>query len=968
EQLQEFNDNHDVYKLQNEYGGAHGLAQALGSNIKEGISNYEVQERGFHFGKHFSLQRVSPTRYNSWFRLFIITFKDSFMKTFLILAIISIILGVILPTEQKERRKGWIEGVSLLIGCLFVCVANSFIGWQKKRKWNEIHTLQDAQYRVKVTRDGKITSILMENLVVGDILHVEPGDFVTCSGIVVDSHNLICDESFFTANDTNSLKDKNLNPFIDPETFIVEGYGSILVTSVGVKQILLDALLNSKDEESSSPLETRLFSIANNIWKIAIGFSLSVFALLMVGWTIYKIGLIQNYQEEWIVTDLLTVLKMICLCFSVLFVCTPNGIYKIITTSMAYSSRKTIRDNILLSVNQNMDVSERLGYTSQVIIGKSALTQKSMEVVKAIIAGENIEIGTGDVQIDETLLQILSSALSVNSRADIRNDDNMQIEESIGDSLDCSLLIFLQQIGVDYAPIRNYYFENNKIVKMFTKKNGTMTTIVRNNGNYILFTKGCYESILENSSGELLKEGVVASFTDNRKEELRETMSKHIQEGYTIIAIAYREIEDTNILFENNLTIDDDCYSNLVLISFLIILNPLTTGIKESISQLRDAGIFVRLVTGESVSSAKRLATECGIMTEDGTCLEGPSFFNLNEDELIKTLPNLQVVARANNAHKYHLISELQKQGEFVTILSSSHKDVPSIRKADIGAVCGIKGSHWSKYYADLFITDDRLSSLVRAIAWGRALFYNIQKYLVFHMTINIVVMTLTAVTSITAYLLSPVQFPPFNPVQLLFVHIIMDIFAALSLASDPPHKETMKQDPIKPKSSIVRKNMKFHIVGQILYQLVVLMILHYSGIYICINNKDGDKLFVETMVFNTFIFCQIFNEINCRRIDNGMNLLKNIHHSLLFVAIFILNIAFQVFLVQLSLASLVPLTWYQWLVCVAIGFICVPFGYVLRFLSSRIITSNKLKKGMNKIFKRMVRSVPSRNHNLNIT
>ncbi|KAG2392937.1 hypothetical protein C9374_009514 [Naegleria lovaniensis] len=973
EELDALSSKRDISELEYTYGGVKNIAKSLGTDIDQGINSLQVEERRIYFGKHLS----SPRRTNSWFKLFIDCFRQPFVTTFFILAVLSILFGVSLPEDQSQRQKGWIEGVSLLFGCLFVCLANSFNEWQKKRKWNEIYTKQDSEYRVNIIRDGKLCSLLMEDIVVGDVIQLEPGDFITCEGIIIECYNLICDENLFVGQQEMTLKDVKRNPFISSGTFVTNGYGKMLVTNVGLHSKYFEFCFNTINEEedgNNSALETRLAKIANNIWKISLGFSIGTFVVLFGGWMIFKIVSSSTNTSSWDQTDLITFLKIFCLCFSVLFVCTPEGIYKIITTSLAYSTRRTIKDNILCSFHQTPDVCERLSYTSQVIVDKSVLTQKNMNVVKVTIAGETIEMN-GENQIDETLLQILSSAIAVDSRATLKYSEHLENYEGIGDPLDCSLLLFLQQVGVDYAPIRNYYHKEHKVVKMFPVENGTMTTIVNNGKSHIIFTKGDYERIIQASSGELLKEGIVSPLDATKKSELVDKMHRYSSEGYYVIALAYREIEadcsDWTFL-------SSEYEEDFVIIALMILIDPIKPGVHESIAELHKAGITVKLVTSDNTHIARKIATECGILSNtqdnEGLIMEGPSLRHLIEEDVEKISKNLRVLSKANPYDKLRLITCLQRRDEFVTLFASSYKDLTAVQCANVGAVQGISGSHSTKNNSDLLITDDNLSSLVRAIAWGRALFYNIQKYLVFHMTINIVVMIFTAATALTSYLLTPTQLPPFNPVQLFWVHIIMDIFAALSLASDPPPSEIMTHLPTKPKHSIVTKNMKLHIIGQIIYQLVALLVLHYAGRYMCIHDQQANKICLcdptppstspstismtqvsYTIVFNAFVFCQIFNQFNCRRINNEWNLFKSIHKSLMFVGLFALTVSFQVLLVQVGLANLVPLTWYQWLVSVGVGLLCIPVGYLLRFLSSNIISSNKFKRGMNRIRNRVV-------------
>jgi len=966
EQLNEIMRVRDTITLEREYGGVDGIAKSLGSDIRNGIQGIQVEERRTDFGK--SITSFNGDWSTSWFQRFIYFFKEPFMTIFFLLSIFSIVFGVTLSDGILERRKGWIEGVSLLIGCLFVCVANASNEWQKARKYKEIYTKQETQYKTNVIRDGRVHSLLLDEIVVGDVLELVPGDYISCDGIIIDSFDLVCEEGEGLYSETSlSMKDKSSNPFVFSGSVVKAGYGRILVTAVGMNSDLMKSLLSSirpdeeeEDELVDSKLQIRLKNIAGNIWKISIAFSIGIFLILFGGWTIRQIIETNTGRDVWKASDLVVALRIAILSFSVFFVCSPKGIYKIITTSLSYSSRRTIKDNILFSFHRLPSVTELLAYTSQVFVDTDALCKNSISVVKSYIGGEFMEID-GENQIEETLLQIISSSISINSRADIKTLDDVETNEGMGNRIDIALLLFLKALGVDYHPIRKYYFDNKKIVEMSPLYNGQMSTVVDNGKTQsILYTKGNYEAILNACTHQVIKEGVVSPLEEFYKYELLEKMNSFTEEGYKVLAVAYKEVGPE---FKIDHT---EQQSDMVLIALLIMVNPIRPGVFEIIQQFKNAGICVRLVTGENVRTAKKTAFDSGILTTDGICLEGSSIRYMAEEDVDRILPNLQVVACAQQKELLTIIQSLQARGEHVTYLASRPGDLSLILAANVGAVKGVSGAHISKKNSDVMITDDDIITLFRAICWGRALFYNIQKYMVFHMTINIVVMIFTAITSTTSFAFSTVAFPPFNSVQLLWVHIIMDIFASLSLASDPPHNEVMFQDPIKPRHSIVTKNMKLHITGQIIYQIVMLTILHYVGRFMCVENPNGRKCLLEpigdnmskfstvqisdTIVFNTFIFCQLFNEINCRRINNEWNLLKSIHRSLMFVAIFALNVSFQVLMVQVGLAGLVPLNWYQWLLSVGIGFFCIPYGYFLRFIASRVLASNRFKKGMERM------------------
>ncbi|CEJ04353.1 Putative Calcium-translocating P-type ATPase, PMCA-type [Rhizopus microsporus] len=362
-------------------------------------------------------------------------------------------------------------------------------------------------------------------------------------------------------------------------------------------------------------------------------------------------------------------------------------------------------------------------------------------------------------------------------------------------------------------------------------------------------------------------------------------------------------------------------------------VDPLRPGVKEAVKACQKAGVFIRMVTGDNVVTAKSIAKQCGIYTPGGIVMEGPVFRNLPTHQMDAILPRLQVLARSSPEDKQILVRRLRELGDIVAVTGDGTNDGPALKLADVGFSMGITGTEVAKEASSIILMDDNFASIVKAIMWGRCVNDSVKKFLEFQITVNITAVILTFISAVV----SSKQKSVLTAVQLLWVNLIMDTFAALALATDPPTEELLDRPPEARTSPLITFKMWKMIIGQSIFQIIVTVVLLYSDIL----HYEADDPILQTIVFNTFVFCQIFNEINCRRIDSHLNIFHNILSNKFFLFIFFLCVGLQSIIVNFGGAAfqVVRIDGVSWAISVCVGLISIPIGVVIRLIPDELFS-----------------------------
>jgi Ca2+-transporting ATPase len=368
------------------------------------------------------------------------------------------------------------------------------------------------------------------------------------------------------------------------------------------------------------------------------------------------------------------------------------------------------------------------------------------------------------------------------------------------------------------------------------------------------------------------------------------------------------------------------------------IQDPLRPEVPAAIQKCHLAGVQVKMVTGDNINTATAIAESCGIKTKDGIVMEGPKFRQLSEEDMDKVIPNLQVLARSSPEDKRILVARLKKIGETVAVTGDGTNDGPALKTADVGFSMGIAGTEVAKEASSIILLDDNFKSIVTAIAWGRAVNDAVAKFLQFQITVNITAVILTFVSS----LYSSENESVLSAVQLLWVNLIMDTFAALALATDAPTEKILDRKPVPKSASLFTVTMWKMILGQAIYQLAITFMFFFAGNRILADYLDSnpDKAHnqLDTIVFNTFVWMQIFNEFNNRRLDNKLNIFEGMHRNYWFIGINAIMVGGQVMIIYVggTAFNVTEITATQWGICIAAAAGSLPWAVVLRCIPDK--------------------------------
>lgn len=386
------------------------------------------------------------------------------------------------------------------------------------------------------------------------------------------------------------------------------------------------------------------------------------------------------------------------------------------------------------------------------------------------------------------------------------------------------------------------------------------------NGRYRLYVKGASEILLEKCT-EIIhdptRDSSSSPMTDDNRQTLTNLIDNYASRSLRTIAMVYRDFDRwpakgaRTVEGDRNETVFEDIFKKMVLLSIVGIQDPLREGVPEAVRTCQNAGVVVRMVTGDNLITAKAIAGECGIFTEGGIIMEGPAFRKLTKTKMDQVIPRLQVLARSSPEDKRILVKRLKELGETVAVTGDGTNDAPALKTADVGFSMGISGTEVAKEASAIILMDDNFNSIVKAMMWGRAVNDAVKKFLQFQVTVNITAVLLTFITAVSSSSESSVL----TAVQLLWVNLIMDTMAALALATDPPTPSILDRKPDPKSAPLITITMWKMIIGEALYQLVITLLLYFGSYSILSYQSPHEISQVPTLVFNTFVWMQIFNQ-----------------------------------------------------------------------------------------------------------
>jgi len=919
EELSNLVKNHDSgsqKEIEDNYGGWKGLCEKLNTDANQGLPASEAQNQYHDRLAQFGPNVVEEKEARSWFSFFFDALGDKTLIILMIAAIVSIALGLAFPPPDESRSTAWIEGAAILIAVFCVSSVTSTNDYSKDKRFRALSALSEDR-KVKVIRAGEKKVISTSEVLVGDIVLLDTGDWIPGDMYFISGQSLSVDESAMTG-EPDAVRKSPQKPFLFSGCMVMEGTGKGIVMAVGPYSQWGRIKASLTKEAVKTPLQERLEDMAELIGKLGLVAAVVTFIAIILRWTIQEYG-VDNDDWKW--SDLSKLVDAAIISITIIVVAVPEGLPLAVTMALVYSMIQMMKDQNLV---RHLAACETMGGATCICSDKTGtLTQNKMTVMKVWVGAQLFDSppASGN-EVNAALLNPLCEGMSINSTAYI--DRTGSKTEFVGAKTECALLVFSEQMGFNYEDIRN----RADIITQFpfSSKKKRMSTLIGTTNGSRLYCKGASEVLLDLSTHVLDKSGNPIPLEEDQKKDLLKLIEDWAGDGYRTLCLCYRDFPEKVKADIKEDTIDTD----FTLIGIVGIEDPLRPEVPASVKQCKDAGITVRMLTGDNILTAKNIARKCGILT-DGIAIEGPKFRKLSTEEIDRLIPKLQIIARCSPEDKLILVTRLGELGEVVAVTGDGTNDAPSLKQADVGFAMGIMGTEVAKSAADIILMDDNFSSIEKAVLWGRNVYDSIRKFVQFQLTVNVVAVVVAFVGAVID------GETPLKAVQLLWVNLIMDTFAALALATEPPRIELFNRPPHGRNSPLITYKMWRLIAGQAIFQLAVLFWILKGGKhldFLDFEGHHGDDRKI-TVIFNTFVFMQLFNEINCRRLEDEKNVFQNFFANWIFIAVIIGTAIVQFLLVQFcgAFAKTTALDAGQWFFCIGIGAFSIPWAIVLRFI-----------------------------------
>lgn len=932
-------------------------------SVYKGLTDSEVIQNRNRYGENI----ITPPPQTPWWKLLLEKFEDPIIKILIVAAIIAIAVGL--------TNGHYLEGVGIVVAILLATVM-AFINEYKASKEFELLNSVNDELHVKVIRNGGVTSVPKRDVVVGDIVIVDRGDEIPSDGVLLESVSLIVNESSLTGEPstnktsipTNSYKTTYSPNLVLKGTTVTDGHGVYQTTAVGDStEIGKTAHAATVEVNNPTPLTKQLQKLSEYISSAAFFIAILAFVILTIfdlvnpvndftfeqeyvvavvvlsiiiilakywvpsinailGWlrVPFKIPLPypNNSKRQLLLllvsafliissglaiaallnidifsagilldSNLLShLLNYFMVSMTLIVVAVPEGLSMSVTLSLAYSMRKMTAENNLV---RKLQATETMGATTVICTDKTGtLTQNRMRVIDYDFLQDS------DTKNLSTLVKL---SLAVNSTAHL--DFSKEPTTVVGNPTDGALLLWLNELGVDYRLLRDSFKVD--VQHPFSSEKKYMITVGHSVdlGKRLLLVKGAPEKVLTMCSSQTV--------SDHIHEKLKEYQVKALR----TIAFAYSEVLSESLS-------DSEMPNSLIFLGIVGIADPLRDEVAAAINECHIAGIDVKMVTGDNQDTAIAIGKNAGLLTEHSNDLSisGPDFEKLSDDEALKVLPDLKVMYRARPSDKLRMVSLLQKLHNVVAVTGDGTNDAPALNQADVGLAMG-SGTQVAKDAADIILLDDSFSSIVNATRWGRALYQNIQKFLYFQLTINLVAVAIVLTGPFTGIDL------PLTVTQMLWVNLIMDTFAALALATEPPHSEIMKRKPRSPREFILNAGILRYLIATAIIFYIILV-----GLLLFYKYDDGFSSKELTCFFNIFVLIQFWNLFNARRLFGGVGIFS-FSSNKLFVTIALTILLGQFAIVQFGgeVFRTVPLTGIEWLLHIIATSPVLILGYLAK-------------------------------------
>lgn len=829
---------------------------------------------------------LTPTEKEPLWKQFLEKFGDPLIIILMIAGALSIGISCYEFFGLGQGAAVFFEPVGIFVAILLATGLAFYFELQADKEFTILNQVNDDE-PVEVIRNGNTTQIPRKDIVVGDIVILNTGEEVPADSELLEATSLHMDESTLTGESMTCSKSVNEKEFdlnatyptnhVMKGTKVMEGHGICRVLAVGDKTEqgkVFEAV--QIDDSVKTPLNEQLDGLSDWITKVSYGFA----ALIVIGRIIMYF--VTNGTDcfgsmEQVAPFIAYVLQTLMIAVTLVVVAVPEGLPMAVTLSLAYSMRRMLKTNNLV---RKMHACETMGATTVICTDKTGtLTQNLMSVDEMKMYGDAPE-------------KVLDEGIAVNSTASIDFSDNKK-PQILGNPTEGALLLWLNKNGVDYRAIR----ESVKTVAEvpFSTERKYMATIVESvalKGKKVLYVKGAPEIVFG-----LCKETSVS------KEDVDNQLTEYQNRAMRTLGFAYQVLNDGNKAIEDNKIVADKLY----FIGVAAIADPVRLDVPSAVKECVDAGISVKIVTGDTPGTAKEIARQIGLWDDEKdterNIITGPEFAALSDEELQERILDLKIISRARPMDKKRLVETLQKKNQVVAVTGDGTNDAPALRAAHVGLSMG-DGTSVAKEASDITIIDNSFSSIGKAVMWGRSLYQNIQRFLLFQLTVNV---TACFLVLFGAFMGTE---SPLTVTQMLWINLIMDTFAAMALASLPPSESVMKDKPRDRKAFILNKPMLREIIGVggffFLMLLGMLYIFQHAEVnqltdllHLQLGAKGHVSTYELTLLFTTFVMTHFFYLFNARAFETGRSALhfKGCNGLLTIVAIILVG---QIAMVEL--------------------------------------------------------------------
>lgn len=877
-----------------------------------GLTDQEVLQSREKYGANL----LTPPKRPSLLKLYLEKFEDPVVRVLLIAAVFSLIISVI--ENEYAETIGIIAAILLATGIGF------YFEYDANKKFDLLNAVNEETL-VKVIRNGRIQEIPRKDVVVGDIVVLETGEEIPADGELIEAISLQVNESNLTGEpvinktiieadfDEEATYASNL---VMRGTTVVDGHGSMKVLRVGdATEIGKVARQSTEQTTEPTPLNIQLTKLANLIGKIGFTVAGLAFLIFFIKDVVlyFDFGTLNGWHDWLPVLE--RTLKYFMMAVTLIVVAVPEGLPMSVTLSLALNMRRMLATNNLV---RKMHACETMGAITVICTDKTGtLTQNLMQVHEPNFYG----LKDGGKLADDDISRLIVEGISANSTAFLEETGEGEKPKGVGNPTEVALLLWLNSQKRNYLELR----EGARVLDQltFSTERKFMATLVKSPliGKKVLYIKGAPEIVLGKCKEVILDGRRVDSV------EYRSTVEAQLL-GYQNMAMrtlgfAFRLVEDNE---------PDDCAAlvsenNLNFLGVVAISDPIRPDVPAAVAKCQSAGIGIKIVTGDTPGTATEIARQIGLWKPEDTehnRITGVAFAELSDEEALDRVMDLKIMSRARPTDKQRLVQLLQQKGAVVAVTGDGTNDAPALNHAQVGLSMGT-GTSVAKEASDITLLDDSFNSIGTAVMWGRSLYKNIQRFIVFQLTINFVALLIVLLGSIVGTEL------PLTVTQMLWVNLIMDTFAALALASIPPSESVMNDKPRRSTDFIISKAMQHNIFGVGTLFLVVLMAMIYY-----FTNADGGMTVQRLTIFFTFfVMLQFWNLFNARVFGTTDSAFKGLTKSYGMELIVLAILGGQFLIVQFGGAVFrtEPLDWQTWLIIIGSSSLVLWIGELIRLV-----------------------------------